>query len=508
MKGIKLIFIFCLLYGQLFSQTAKEKYQQAQLAYDAGKYADALYYLGETENALGGTNARIQSLKTLVYYDQGDKEKAAIELAKYFRVVSSSMEATEGYKNMLDLQKELKTTIENNFNEKKKKAEVEHQKELNAIAADLAHRQEEYYYNLIKNCEYPQAIRDFINKYPKSSYNPSLESKISRISKDIDKQTNPGLYLVEALQTGNQTLVDKLLSYGCNVNVKGKSGKYAVHVAVAKSDLANLKKLFYAGANINLKDENGRTPLSLAVEKENLELVDFLINTGADLNKKDNKNEGPVFYAIRANSLTLIQKLITYGAVLTEKNTTGYTPLVVAILQDHIIIAIVQSLLHQGVYVNRLVNANTPIYYATYNNKNELVEMLLKYNANPNIKSSDDFTMLSIATTNSNIKMMKILLYGKANPNQTSANNFCPLHYTVFHNQLEATKLLLLNGASANIKGLYGWTPLHFACREQNVEMVKLLLANNADKNIKDVWGRRPKKIARERHFKNIKKLL
>jgi hypothetical protein len=180
------LFAFFLLCTQSFAQDAKSNFSQASLAYEAGKYKEALFYIGETERTLGKSNPKIQSLKTMCYYEQGDNENALLELTKYFRNISPGMENTEGYKEMLALQKELLQTNKTAYELKKAALENEMKEELDKISVKINGETEEMEYELVKESGSTKAMLDFVKKYPSSTHNTEFNRKIAEINKAIN----------------------------------------------------------------------------------------------------------------------------------------------------------------------------------------------------------------------------------------------------------------------------------------------------------------------------------
>jgi ankyrin repeat protein len=55
-------------------------------------------------------------------------------------------------------------------------------------------------------------------------------------------------------------IVEMLLDYGADPNVKGLSGETPLHIAARKNIPVLVTRLLGAGANPDLKDRNGKTP--------------------------------------------------------------------------------------------------------------------------------------------------------------------------------------------------------------------------------------------------------
>jgi ankyrin repeat protein len=132
----------------------------------------------------------------------------------------------------------------------------------------------------------------------------------------------------------------------------------------------------------------------------------------------------------------------------------------------------------------------------------EIVEMLLRKEANPNLINNFGNTALHFAVEYGHIEIVEMLLRKGANPNITSSDG-APLHRAAENNNIKAIEALLDNGeTNPNIKDLSGNTPLHRAVRRNNVEAVKALSANDkTDPRIIDANGRTPLQLAENLKF-------
>ena len=74
---------------------------------------------------------------------------------------------------------------------------------------------------------------------------------------------------------------------------------------------------------------------------------------------------------------------------------------------------------------------NTALYYAAYDNRVEIIKVLLKSGADPNIKCESGNTALHIAFKRDHKEAIGILLYYKADPTAPNAESKTPLFYAV-----------------------------------------------------------------------------
>jgi len=118
----------------------------------------------------------------------------------------------------------------------------------------------------------------------------------------------------------------------------------------------------------------------------------------------------------------------------------------------------------------------SPVLYALYNGKSDLVEPLL--DANPPL---DVFDAAAVGRT----RGLEELLDGEpALVTAWSKDGFKALHLAAFFGQEEAAKILLESGAEVNLvarNARFHVTPLHSAAAGSHLAIVKLLLEHGAD---------------------------
>jgi ankyrin repeat protein len=147
----------------------------------------------------------------------------------------------------------------------------------------------------------------------------------------------------------------------------------------------------------------------------------------------------------------------------------------------------------------------------------EIIELLLKHNADPNIKSKGKLsrTPLQDAVSQGNKDIIKLLLKYNADVNAIGVGNnkgeeWTPLFQAVIKENKEIVELLLKHNADPDIrtKNLLR-TPLHEAVIREKEEIVKLLLKYKADPNIAQKDGLTPIYSAvSNKNYKIIKLLI
>jgi ankyrin repeat protein len=180
-----------------------------------------------------------------------------------------------------------------------------------------------------------------------------------------------------------------------------------------------------------------------AVDKNNLKQIELLLSKGAEIDAKKENDENLLYYSIIKGNKKIYEYLILNGAEINNIDYDYY-----------------------------------PLFAAIYTENIELVEFLLKNNANINICTGSGDTVLHIT---SNICNEKLFI------------------------------LFLNKGVDINIKNMDWETPLHDLCisviwtydsKRDYIKMLKLLLQKGADPNVKDKTGETPLKIAQFRNDK------
>lgn len=170
-------------------------------------------------------------------------------------------------------------------------------------------------------------------------------------------------------------------------------------------------------------------------------------------------------------------------------------------------------------------NGVTAVLLAAYNEKGDIVEVLIKSGIELNIFEAsatgqtvrvrtlvekdrtllnafghDGFTPLGLATFFGHTETAEALLEEGADLSLKSNNRLkaAPLQSAAVRNRLEIAKLLLARGAKTEVVGEGGYTPLHEVAGGGRLEFAKLLLEHGALINAKGDDGKTPLTIAIE----------
>ena len=200
-----------------------------------------------------------------------------------------------------------------------------------------------------------------------------------------------------------------------------------------------------SGANVNAKDRNGKTALMIVASKWHKEAVNVMLKAGADVHARNNEGATVLMFV---SSPEIAETLIQAGADVNAKDRSG----------------------------------GTAIMGAAANNLTELVNLLLKYGADVNIKAEyyGDYTALINAANIGSTEIVKALL--KAGANVNAKTNFAATALIEgAHQSVELIHALLRAGADVNAKNIFGVTALMGAAKWGRNENVDILIEAGAN---------------------------
>ena len=334
--------------------------------------------------------------------------------------------------------------------------------------------------------------------------NPNSPDPTDMQASNFHKDLTP-LWL--AIIDHNPVAVQLLLKYKANPNDTRTDGQSLLFPAI--NDTNSLAALLNAGADTEAvsSGQNQQTPLGLAVAWHNTPSVATLLQHGANPNPKAVQGRTLLSSATQGNSTEIVKMLLNAKADPNAETTEP--PLLGAIRQTNIVSA--ELLLQAGANpnlcgklewpitahyiggVSPTVSLCTPLYLAVSLEQVPMVNLLLKYKADPNDLRTDGWSLLFNALSDTNI--LEALLAAGANVDPLSLNEteWTPLGAAAALNFPADVDILLKHGANPNVKNRNGVTPLHWAASDlADKSIFELLLANHADPNVRSSNGMTP----------------
>ncbi|CAG0908586.1 unnamed protein product, partial [Cyprideis torosa] len=234
------------------------------------------------------------------------------------------------------------------------------------------------------------------------------------------------------------------------------------------------------GADPNITNNRGRSPLHEALSTEAAEL---LIRHGAEVNKPDVAKKAPLFVATERDSRDVIKVLLSNRADPNSIAKRGRSPLHEARSGEA-----AEILIKYKAKINaRTSSGETPLLLATKEDRKPVIQVLLDKGADAKIPGP--FKRFPIHEVQSPEAAMSLI--GKTvNINEGDENGETPLFVAVKANRRDVADVLLVKGAAdPNISNSDEQSPLHQA---QSEEMVDLLIKYQAEVNVRDVQGETP----------------
>lgn len=276
--------------------------------------------------------------------------------------------------------------------------------------------------------------------------------------------------LIRAVSENLAEKVLKELKRGISPDTRSCAGYPALHVAISRKNLAIMNLLVQYKANINLKDPKDDTPLHRAVSKVWIEGTKFLLENKANPNLL-NSYATPLMLATTetfAEGFQLMKLLLKYEANPNFKTPFLEQPTALSLLlRDYGRIpdasARAQLLLENGANANSAYQEDsilTLMHYAVFSNNIEFLKLLIKYSGDPNFALNGMPSLCSIARINNSDSLehlKEMLKLPVVNVDCHCSNE--PFLFRLLGDPVK-TKLVLDYGANPLIKNIFGETAL------------------------------------------------
>lgn len=168
----------------------------------------------------------------------------------------------------------------------------------------------------------------------------------------------------------------------------------------------------------------------------------------------------------------------------------------------------VRSLLRQGESVNAVSPQGTALTQAAQAGQKEVVLLLLKEGADPNLGQAESGSSpLHQAAASGDVQSIRVLVAAGAKLDQRDAADLTPLAYAVRNGSLPAAKALIAAGADVNAV-VQGRSLLMHVAAQGALLMAQVLIKAGADVNYQAVSGETALSLAREHRQEDLEMLL
>jgi ankyrin repeat domain-containing protein 17 len=315
-----------------------------------------------------------------------------------------------------------------------------------------------------------------------------------------DTNENGHTPLMEAASAGYVQCACLLIELGgAGVNTHSNEFKEtALTLACYKGHVEMVKFLLEHGADQEHKTDEMHTALMEACMDGHVEVAKILIEHNAQVNMPSDSFESPLTLAACGGHVELANLLIGHKADLEERNDEGYTPLMEAAREGHE--EMVALLLFHGADINAITEETqeTALTLACSGGCYEVAKFLLDAGADANLGSAS--TPLMEAAQEGHLELVQLLLKANAQVNKfsnaitTNSNNnqninnnpttSCESALTLAceNGHLDVVDALIKAGAEVDLPDPdKGFTPLMKASRTGQFCIVQFLLKNNSD---------------------------
>ena len=150
-----------------------------------------------------------------------------------------------------------------------------------------------------------------------------------------------------AIDSGNEQIVEALISKGAKMDINDSNGDYPIHFAVRHKKKEIICVLADHRADIDIRNRRYQiSPLEIAIIGGNKEIVETLVSNGAKINLQDTHGDFPIHKAIYYDNEEIVSILIKHGAIVDAKDKYGETPLHKAVERNNK--QIIELLLNQS----------------------------------------------------------------------------------------------------------------------------------------------------------------
>ena len=255
----------------------------------------------------------------------------------------------------------------------------------------------------------------------------------------------------QTLQIFTQKLADANInmekSHRFNSSLRNDCYKQPIHVACESGSIESVRYLLQKGADIYSTTFDERNALHFACKSGNIELVRFLICCGLTLTQRTFNLTSTLHYAAESNTVVLVKYIMKEtGLSIDDENKLGETPLLFAIrsnCQETSKYFLKKGAKHNDKYLIEAIQRKLPL----------MVNLLLLNDYSPNIRDiQTGDTLLHEACYHYDYQIIESLVKSNADLNSQNNAGMTPLHILAQNGRTKALKLLLRNGANRYIQ--------------------------------------------------------
>ncbi|KAK6171505.1 hypothetical protein SNE40_019682 [Patella caerulea] len=279
--------------------------------------------------------------------------------------------------------------------------------------------------------------------------------------------------LMVAVSLNDHKTTKVLLEAKCNPNLKGNARYGPLHIAAKSSFDDCAEHLITYGANINSKDSDGCTPLICAVKSKCYGVIKMLLEAHCDANATDHDGRCALHYASQGAMGITVKMLLNAGADPNICDKQNNTALILAASEGFDKIVSILSSAKCDVNISNNSARKTALHILSFKGHSTCIEDLILAGADINSVDSTWKTPLFYATDNNRFEVVKLLLKANSKVDLFQCSNSnpleaCPVRMAFEKGFVNIIKLFILTGYdNAHLKECLSEDTVSEECRSE-----------------------------------------
>ena len=212
-----------------------------------------------------------------------------------------------------------------------------------------------------------------------------------------------------AIANDNISALNKLLSEQVDVEVKDGANRTALMIAAKYADVELFEKLIVRGADIHGTTKRGGNVLMFAVLGRNGKIVAHLVKGQVDVDSVADNGWSAITVAAAKGYVDMLAILMPHSKQLNQQDIYGWTPAMRAVDNGHLNAAEL-LLASKGADPNvKNEVGETALHRAAENANKAMLELLLAYKVDKNIKDTRGRTARDILRDSGQLELVKLL---------------------------------------------------------------------------------------------------
>ena len=258
---------------------------------------------------------------------------------------------------------------------------------------------------------------------------------------------------------------------------------FPLYYACRGSQTDLVEMLLAKGASPDLQLGSGDTCLHLAAETGKLKLAQLLLTHRANLNARNQMNRTPLQLAAGRGYDEVVQLLLDSGAEPALPDSQGRDALAWAVAAGHV--SVVELLLESGAPIKPFHFLHTDISYEDARaGRDEALLLMAQVISPKSLAPQETFEILSWTVQQRRKSVLKELVKQGLDLNVRTEKDDSLLAAAVQSGDKDGVQLLLSCGARPDVQDKTGFTPLHYAVNPRKTEIAHLLLLSEHGKDI------------------------